>query len=149
MDEDEKPPGTEGQRKLYVGLGVVQSYDSRRKIPRNDISIPALEVCLRKATKSATAMSGMGTLLKKVLTQYMNVCVYGHRWICTYICLALFMHVCIVWHMGGLYVSMRDLYFHIYICSVHPHATHQFSSTTRQEGVVCNRAVATQACWFK
>ena len=73
MDEDEKPPGTEGQWKLYVGLGVVQSYDSRRKIPRSDISIPALEVCLRKATKSATAMSGMGTLLMKVWIQYMNV----------------------------------------------------------------------------
>lgn len=47
----------QGKGRLCVGLGVVQNYDRRRKILRNDISIPALEACLRKVTKSAAAMS--------------------------------------------------------------------------------------------
>lgn len=50
-------------KNLWVGLGVVQSFDRRRKTPRSDISLPGLEACLRKVTSSAAAMSGMHLIL--------------------------------------------------------------------------------------
>lgn len=52
-DEDE------GKIPLWVALAVVQTYNSRRKVPRSDISIPDLESCLKKATFSAAQNSGM------------------------------------------------------------------------------------------
>ncbi|CAN1248738.1 Probable helicase CHR10 [Linum perenne] len=41
----------------WVGLGVVQSYSPRRKVPRSDISIPELERCLSKAAFAAAQHS--------------------------------------------------------------------------------------------
>lgn len=42
----------------WVALAIVQSYNSRRKIPRSSISIPDLERCLEKASFSAAQNSG-------------------------------------------------------------------------------------------
>ncbi|KZV43498.1 chromodomain-helicase-DNA-binding protein 1-like [Dorcoceras hygrometricum] len=41
----------------WVALAVVQSYNIRRKIPRSNISITDLEVCLAKASSSAAQYS--------------------------------------------------------------------------------------------
>lgn len=41
----------------WVALAVVQSYNSRRKVPRSSISIPDLERCLSKASFSAAQNS--------------------------------------------------------------------------------------------
>ncbi|KAH7434172.1 hypothetical protein KP509_06G004000 [Ceratopteris richardii] len=45
------------KNRFWIALGIAQSYDRRRKTPRSDISIQALDVCLRKATSSAAAIS--------------------------------------------------------------------------------------------
>ncbi|KAL5209376.1 hypothetical protein ABZP36_004999 [Zizania latifolia] len=42
---------------LWVALAVVQSYNPRRKVPRNEISIPDLEMCLSRAAFSAAQHS--------------------------------------------------------------------------------------------
>lgn len=42
---------------LWVALAVVQSYNPRRKVPRSEISIPDLELCLSKAAFSAAQHS--------------------------------------------------------------------------------------------
>ncbi|KAI5058773.1 hypothetical protein GOP47_0026943 [Adiantum capillus-veneris] len=57
---DDQTQGTqadEGKIRFWVGLAVAQSYDRQRKSPRSDISLPALEACLRKAVSSAAAIS--------------------------------------------------------------------------------------------
>ncbi|VFQ75789.1 unnamed protein product [Cuscuta campestris] len=41
----------------WVALAVVQSYNPRRKVPRSNISIPNLEVCLSKASYVAAQKS--------------------------------------------------------------------------------------------
>ena len=43
---------------LWVALAIVQSYSRRRKVPRSEISIPDLELCLSKAAFSAAQHSG-------------------------------------------------------------------------------------------
>jgi len=43
---------------LWVALAIVQSYSRRRKVPRSEISIPDLELCLSKAAFSAAQRSG-------------------------------------------------------------------------------------------
>lgn len=43
--------------RMWVALAVVQSYNSRRKVPRSSISIPDLEQCLSKASFSAAQNS--------------------------------------------------------------------------------------------
>ncbi|CAI0438783.1 unnamed protein product [Linum tenue] len=47
----------EGNKPQWVALGVVQSYNPRRKVPRSDISIPDLESCLSKALFAAAQHS--------------------------------------------------------------------------------------------
>ncbi|KAJ1299232.1 hypothetical protein BS78_01G516100 [Paspalum vaginatum] len=42
---------------LWVALAIVQSYNQRRKVPRSEISIPDLELCLSKAAFSAAQHS--------------------------------------------------------------------------------------------
>lgn len=42
----------------WVALAVVQSYNSRRKVPRSKISLSELECCLSKASFSAAQNSG-------------------------------------------------------------------------------------------
>ncbi|WVZ55040.1 hypothetical protein U9M48_005757 [Paspalum notatum var. saurae] len=42
---------------LWVALAIVQSYNPRRKVPRSEISIPDLELCLSKAAFSAAQHS--------------------------------------------------------------------------------------------
>lgn len=41
-----------------MALAVVQSYSSRRKVPRSKISLSDLECCLSKASFSAAQNSG-------------------------------------------------------------------------------------------
>jgi hypothetical protein len=43
---------------LWVALAIVQSYNPRRKVPRSEISIPDLEICLSKAVFAAAQHSG-------------------------------------------------------------------------------------------
>jgi len=43
---------------LWVPLAIVQSYNPRRKVPRSEISMPDLELCLSKAAFSAAQHSG-------------------------------------------------------------------------------------------
>jgi len=43
---------------LWVALAIVQSYNPRRKVPRSEISMPDLELCLSKAAFSAAQHSG-------------------------------------------------------------------------------------------
>jgi hypothetical protein len=43
---------------LWVALAVVQSYNPRRKVPRSEISIPDLELCLSRVAFSAAQHSG-------------------------------------------------------------------------------------------
>ncbi|CAL1385281.1 unnamed protein product [Linum trigynum] len=47
----------EGNELQWVALGVVQSYNPRRKVPRSDISIPDLESCLSKVLFAAAQHS--------------------------------------------------------------------------------------------
>ncbi|KAL6649005.1 hypothetical protein ACP70R_013229 [Stipagrostis hirtigluma subsp. patula] len=42
---------------LWVALAIVQSYNPRRKVPRSEISMPDLELCLSKATFTAAQRS--------------------------------------------------------------------------------------------
>ncbi|XP_062206337.1 LOW QUALITY PROTEIN: probable helicase CHR10 [Phragmites australis] len=42
---------------LWVALAIVQSYNPRRKVPRSEISMPDLELCLSKAAFSAALRS--------------------------------------------------------------------------------------------
>lgn len=42
---------------LWVALAIVQSYNPRRKVPRSEISMPDLELCLSKAAFSAAQRS--------------------------------------------------------------------------------------------
>lgn len=44
---------------LYVALAIVQSYNPRRKVPRSEISMSDLELCLSKAAFSAAKHSGI------------------------------------------------------------------------------------------
>ncbi|KAM7276590.1 hypothetical protein ACFE04_018456 [Oxalis oulophora] len=44
---------------IWVALGVVQSYNPRRKVPRSDISASDLEHCLSKVSFSASQNSGI------------------------------------------------------------------------------------------
>lgn len=53
----------EGDTPRWVALAVVQSYNSRRKVPRSEISIPDLEACLFKASFAAAQNSGMFILM--------------------------------------------------------------------------------------
>jgi hypothetical protein len=43
---------------LWVALAIVQSYNPRRKVPRSEISMPDLEICLSKAVFAAAQHSG-------------------------------------------------------------------------------------------
>ncbi|MCO5585705.1 hypothetical protein L7F22_039641 [Adiantum nelumboides] len=56
-DKTQKTQADEDKSRYWVGLGIAQSYDRRRKSPRSDIALPALEVCLRKTVGSAAAIS--------------------------------------------------------------------------------------------
>ncbi|PKU66041.1 putative chromatin-remodeling complex ATPase chain [Dendrobium catenatum] len=49
--------GIMAQAPLWVALAVVQSYSSRRKVPRSNISTDDLEKCLSKASASASQNS--------------------------------------------------------------------------------------------
>ncbi|KAH9300516.1 hypothetical protein KI387_012099, partial [Taxus chinensis] len=51
LGEHESGPANEGSQ--WVALAVVQTYNPRRKVPRSDISLADLEVCLKKASISA------------------------------------------------------------------------------------------------
>ncbi|XP_031398610.1 probable helicase CHR10 isoform X3 [Punica granatum] len=51
-----------GDYTWWVALAVVQSYNPRRKIPRSNISIPDLEICLSKASFSAAQNSGKASI---------------------------------------------------------------------------------------
>jgi len=53
----------DGNTPKMVALAVVQSYNSRRKIPRSEISLPHLESCLSKAAFSAAQNSGSMTFI--------------------------------------------------------------------------------------
>ncbi|KAL6847675.1 hypothetical protein ACP4OV_022463 [Aristida adscensionis] len=44
---------------LWVALAIVQSYNPRRKVPRSEISMPDLELCLSKAAFTAAQYSGI------------------------------------------------------------------------------------------
>lgn len=46
----------------WVALAVVQSYNTRRKVPRSNISLPELECCLSKASYSASQNSGKASV---------------------------------------------------------------------------------------
>ncbi|KAJ8900142.1 hypothetical protein K2173_024782 [Erythroxylum novogranatense] len=50
---EEDGQGMQGNCPQWVALGVVQTYNPRRKVPRSDISIPDLEQCLSKASSVA------------------------------------------------------------------------------------------------
>lgn len=56
--EDHDEPKTPSDPSKWVALAIVQSYSQRRKVPRSDISMADLEVCLAKASFSAAKYSG-------------------------------------------------------------------------------------------
>jgi hypothetical protein len=55
-DSDEQSAGVCPPQ--WVVLAVVQSYNSRRKVPRSKISLSDLECCLSKASFTAAQNSG-------------------------------------------------------------------------------------------
>ncbi|XP_057808391.1 probable helicase CHR10 isoform X3 [Salvia miltiorrhiza] len=57
ITEDHGELRTPTDLRQWVGLAVVQSYNQRRKVPRGDISMADLEVCLAKASFSAAQYS--------------------------------------------------------------------------------------------
>ncbi|XP_057828466.2 probable helicase CHR10 isoform X4 [Cryptomeria japonica] len=50
---DEHEQGLPNEGSQWVALAVVQTYNPRRKVPRSDISLDHLEICLKKASISA------------------------------------------------------------------------------------------------
>ncbi|XP_035818674.1 probable helicase CHR10 isoform X4 [Zea mays] len=52
---------------LWVALAIVQSYNPRRKVPRSEISMSDLELCISKAAFSAAQHSGI------VLVWFLNI----------------------------------------------------------------------------
>lgn len=56
-DDLNKQSATTSNAHRWVALAVVQSYNIRRKVPRSNISITDLEVCLAKASSSAAHYS--------------------------------------------------------------------------------------------
>ena len=54
----------------WVALAVVQSYNSRRKVPRSEICIPDLEACLFKASFAAAQNSGTFRLMFILMLLY-------------------------------------------------------------------------------
>ncbi|GAB2224301.1 hypothetical protein Droror1_Dr00005054 [Drosera rotundifolia] len=56
MDDDEMQ-GMDSPPPKWVALAVVQSYNPRRKVPRNNVSIPDLKRCISKAAFSAAQHS--------------------------------------------------------------------------------------------
>lgn len=48
----------DGGMPRWVALAVVQSYNSRRKVPRSSVSTSDLELCLSKASYVAAQKSG-------------------------------------------------------------------------------------------
>ncbi|KAL6495366.1 hypothetical protein OROGR_029929 [Orobanche gracilis] len=57
---DNGDPNTHPNAPQWVALAVVQSYNPRRKIPRSGISISDLDVCLAKASFTASRHSVFG-----------------------------------------------------------------------------------------
>ncbi|KAJ6675593.1 HELICASE CHR10-RELATED [Salix viminalis] len=57
INENTDGQSMEGDTPRWVALAVVQSYNSRRKVPRSEISIPDLEACLFKASFAAAQNS--------------------------------------------------------------------------------------------
>ncbi|KAL6569317.1 putative helicase chr10 [Orobanche minor] len=57
INEDNGDPNTQPNAPQWVALAVVQSYNSRRKVPRSGISISDLDVCLAKASFTASRHS--------------------------------------------------------------------------------------------
>ncbi|PON61206.1 SNF2 domain-containing protein / helicase domain-containing protein [Parasponia andersonii] len=57
MRVNEDSDNKEGNSPQWVALAVVQSYNPRRKVPRSNISIPDLELCISKASFSAAENS--------------------------------------------------------------------------------------------
>ncbi|KAL6520021.1 hypothetical protein OROHE_017164 [Orobanche hederae] len=54
---DNGDPSTHPNAPQWVALAVVQSYNPRRKVPRSGISISDLDVCLAKASFTASRHS--------------------------------------------------------------------------------------------
>ncbi|KAJ6328359.1 hypothetical protein OIU77_010116 [Salix suchowensis] len=57
INENTDGQSMESDTPRWVALAVVQSYNSRRKVPRSEISIPDLEACLFKASFAAAQNS--------------------------------------------------------------------------------------------
>ncbi|KAL3649421.1 putative helicase chr10 [Castilleja foliolosa] len=57
ITDDNGDPSTHTNAPQWVALAVVQSYNPRRKVPRSGISVDDLEVCLAKASFSASQHS--------------------------------------------------------------------------------------------
>ncbi|KAL6520020.1 hypothetical protein OROHE_017163 [Orobanche hederae] len=57
---DNGDPSTHPNAPQWVALAVVQSYNPRRKVPRSGISISDLDVCLAKASFTASRHSEFG-----------------------------------------------------------------------------------------
>ncbi|KAL6499433.1 putative helicase chr10 [Orobanche hederae] len=57
INEDNGDPNTQPNAPRWVALAVVQSYNPRRKVPRSGISISDLDVCLAKASFTASRHS--------------------------------------------------------------------------------------------
>ncbi|KAG8391560.1 hypothetical protein BUALT_Bualt01G0200300 [Buddleja alternifolia] len=125
ITDDHGEPSTHNNARQWVSLAVVQSYNPRRKVPRSNISVADLEVCLAKASFSAAQYSAsihmprinfqdgsdrsewytVERLLRKYAAMYgINIYVYYFRRACPFVLMAYDVYTSV---LGGIEDVLR------------------------------------------